>query len=82
MVATNGCGSQTSAAATLAVLVPAPGDLDLDCDIDLYDYESFAQCLAGPAGGIPPGCDEADLDDSGSVDLRDVAKFKLAFTGE
>jgi hypothetical protein len=82
VMVTNGCGWESSAAATLVVLVPGPGDLDVDCDIDLYDYESFEQCLAGPVGGRGSGCVEADLDNSGNVDLRDVAKFQSVFTGE
>jgi hypothetical protein len=47
----------------------------------LTDYAVLRGCLTGPGGGILPGCDGADLNDDGDVDLRDAGVFQSAFTG-
>ena len=58
-----------------------PADFDLDFDVDLDDYELLFDCLTGPGGGVPEGCDQADLDRSGDITLKDFAGLQLAFTG-
>ncbi|GJM25824.1 MAG: hypothetical protein DHS20C16_22390 [Phycisphaerae bacterium] len=61
------------------------GDIDRDGDIDFADYVLLENCLTGPGGSVPPtGCTpaqfgEADLDDSGTVDAKDFAKFQNLF---
>jgi hypothetical protein len=37
--------------------------------------------MAGPGGGVGPGCGCADFDESGGVDLLDFAGFQEVFTG-
>ncbi|HNQ21501.1 MAG TPA: C25 family cysteine peptidase [Phycisphaerae bacterium] len=61
---------------------PIPGDSDGDGDVDRDDYANFAGCLTGPYGGVPSGCDWANLDGDADVDLADVAAFQAAFTGQ
>lgn len=50
-----------------------PGDCDEDGLANLVDHESFTQCLGGPSGGVLSGCECADINHSGGVDLRDFA---------
>jgi len=64
-----------------AVGVPTPGDLDGDCDVDLADYRRFFDCITGPGGGVPQGCEPADLTNNGQIALDDVAAFQRVFTG-
>lgn len=56
-----------------------PADLDADGDVDLADYRVLFDCLTGPAGELPPGCDEADYDADGDVDLGDVGEYWTAY---
>jgi len=61
---------------------PGPfGDIDGDEDVDLDDLSALVQCLAGPGEETPPGCEDADFDSNGSVDLRDYGRFQIGFTG-
>jgi len=67
------------------------GDFDSDADVDRRDYRFVHECLTkdgellgGPVAGGPgagPGCDFADWDGNGSVDLFDIAEFQVHFTG-
>ncbi len=65
----------------VAVPVMALGDHNGDGDVDLDDYREFPACLAGPAGGLGPGCGVFDSDGNGHVDLFEVAQFQRDFTG-
>jgi hypothetical protein len=58
-----------------------PTDCNEDGAANLLDHASFTLCLAGPAGSAPPGCDCFDTDQSGSVDLRDVAAAQSVYSG-
>jgi nitrous oxidase accessory protein NosD len=60
---------------------PDPGDLDGDGVVDIDDLVILSDCLIGPAGGIPAGCDDADLNQDGNVDLLDFAEFQRLFEG-
>lgn len=67
-----------------AVPLPIPGDIDGDGDVDIDDFAIFADCLAGPGGSIPPGCDPddfaaSDLDGDDDADLADFAHFQVNF---
>ena len=65
-------------------------DFDSDEDVDHQDYYYVAECLGkggpgifgGPENNAGPGCRFADADDDGDVDLKDIAAFQNAFTGE
>ncbi len=50
------------------------GDMNLDGTFDLADLPEFAACGSGPeTASIPVGCELADLDSDGSIDLEDYA---------
>jgi len=71
----------------LYALRDPPGDLDFDGDIDFDDFTSFETCMTGPrepgtAALTAPGCELLDFDSDWDVDLADVARFQLAFTGD
>ncbi|GJM25033.1 MAG: hypothetical protein DHS20C16_14480 [Phycisphaerae bacterium] len=57
----------------------SPGDCDFDGDIDQHDHDDLANCLLGPSGGIATDCSCLDVDQSGSVDLKDFALFQNWF---
>ncbi len=59
----------------------AASDLDEDWDVDFADFDIFDDCLTGPGGGVPGGCDKADFDQDDDVDLPNFAEFQRAFTG-
>ncbi len=61
--------------------VGIPGDYNGDDLIGWADFVALADCLAGPAAGIAPGCGILDLDDDLDLDLKDVALQQQAFTG-
>jgi len=57
------------------------GDVDDDGDVDWSDHAIFADCLSGPGGSIPMGCDDSDLSADGDVDLADIGEFQTSFCG-
>ena len=64
-------------------VAPYPrGDVDLDDDIDSDDFALWIGCPTGPGAGIDCastfGCQIADLDRDGDLDLRDVASLMVA----
>ncbi len=60
---------------------PAVGDLDQSSHVNLADWDLFVDCLAGPGAAPPPGCDCADADTDGDVDLGDAAAFQIRLMG-
>lgn len=57
-------------------------DCNSDGWVNLNDYDDFDGCLSGPRGGLPqPECNCFDLDNDGDVDLSDVGRFQVGFTG-
>lgn len=63
-------------------------DIDWDGDVDASDWSVFSDCFDGPV--VPPApvdaspsdCREAfDQDEDGDVDLADLQRFQIAFTG-
>jgi hypothetical protein len=66
---------------TLSIaLCGTKGDSDGDCAVGLADYAQIAPCLAGPDELVTESqCQNADMDDDGDVDLRDMALVQLVF---
>ncbi len=54
------------------------GDLDGDGFVTLTDWSLFEPCITGPEGLVGAGCDCADSDVDGDVDLDDLAVFQNA----
>ena len=55
-----------------------PGDFNEDGLVGLVDFVFFARCFRGPISpppANPPGCENADLDMDGDVDLDDFDIF-------
>jgi hypothetical protein len=72
----------------LVAIIPVPQDFDLDFDVDLDDYSPLWGCVGGPGSGNTGGTctaaqfGQADSDNDNDVDLFDIRKFQLAFTGD
>jgi len=56
-----------------------PGDLDGDFNVDLVDHGILITCLQGPDVPYPVGCDPADFNTDGDVDLSDAGSFMRQF---
>ncbi len=65
---------------TLMVVERMSGDCDMDFDADLVDHAELEVCLAGPDYSVLGGCGCFDLNNSGTVDLADVAEFQTTFS--
>jgi len=77
--------AHVGAVAVLAIAstgAAVPGDCDGDGEVDLDDFAELHSCVAGPGGGLGPGCECFDNDGNGDVDLADFAWFQVAFTGQ
>jgi len=58
------------------------GDSDFDCDVDLADFRLVRQCLSGPLlNATFPDCGTVDFVNDGHIDLKDVARLQLSFSG-
>jgi hypothetical protein len=56
------------------------GDLSDDCEVDLEDFSEFAVHWHESSCSDPDWCGNADIDQSGDVDLEDLAGFVSDFT--
>ena len=65
----------------VTVALAEPGDCNLDCAVDLDDIAWWSDCMAGPAVAAPAGCECADADEDGDVDLADYAELQRRFGG-
>ena len=79
VVATNICGSDTSAPATIIVNTPGPGDYELDCDLDLADFAAWQTCMTDPDATTSEPCAPLDFDMDFDIDLTDFAEFQNAY---
>jgi len=58
----------------------AAGDLDQDGDVDGDDVTILQGCFTGQGGGVPEGCELADIDCDGDVDCVDYGLLTLDWT--
>ncbi len=58
----------------------AAGDLDQDGDVDNDDVTTFQSCYTGEGGGVPGGCELADIDCDNDVDCVDYGLLTLDWT--
>jgi len=58
---------------------PMPGDCDQDGRILFSDLDRLVKCSSGEGVAITGGCECADSDLDGDVDLADFAAYQLAF---
>jgi hypothetical protein len=56
------------------------GDMDGDGDVDNGDWRVLLRCLRGPAVPVESGCEGADLNWDGRVDMEDVRIYQGALT--
>jgi hypothetical protein len=61
--------------ATLLDLGFLQGDSDIDCDVDFADYAVLAVHWLNQNCTETDWCDRADIDQSGEVDIFDLAVF-------
>ncbi len=57
----------------------APGDFNGDGVVALDDYTQFGDCFTNPGEPIMAGCELADTDNDGDVDIEDFSGFQNAF---
>lgn len=57
------------------------GDVNRDGSIDVADHAALVDCMTGPGAPYADGCERADLDDDGDVDLADWSLIQNRFTG-
>lgn len=81
VIGSGALNSPQSVTVTLVVLQGIPGDFDGDSDVDQEDFGRFQACLTGIAGGVPAGCERANLDFDNDVDKNDYQKFFHCLTG-
>ena len=65
----------------VTVALAEPGDCNEDCAVDLDDITWWSDCMAGPGVAAPGGCECADADEDGDVDLADYAEMQRRFGG-
>lgn len=58
---------------------PKPGDCNGDSVVDDLDLPGMLECILGPDNGLGVGCECADIDADGDVDMADLASFYLRF---
>lgn len=75
--AANGAGTSTT---SWSLSIPV-GDLDGGGTVDRGDISPLGGCLSGPGSTAGNGCDCADDDADGDIDLRDVGTFQTVFGG-
>lgn len=64
------------------ILMPVSADYDFDDDVDFADFAHLQNCFGGPEAPPAQGCEDADLDANGHVDLPDLKAFvEINFTG-
>lgn len=73
-------GEQVEMPIEIAVIDP-PTDLDGDGDTDLRDAAVFLACHTGESNGLPSGCEIADFNHDGSVDLSDFPAIPFTLAG-
>ena len=70
--------SATGVSLIVAEAIAGDGDLTDNGLTDLEDWPALMDCLEGPDTPHPPGCEAADMDGDGDVDLDDMGLFDVA----
>ena len=65
--------------ATVVLRVRCLGDLNGDGQSDLVDFSFLAGCISAPGQPLALGCEAADTDRDGDVDLADFAGLQATF---
>ncbi len=73
------CDGGCESADNVLVSERITGDWNGDAAIDVGDFVELTACLAGPGGGLLPGCACGDFEPDGDVDVHDFAQFQPAF---
>ena len=74
------CSSSVDIYLILGLFGP-DGDFDDDADLDPFDLDQFLNCFTGPRGGVPPGCEDGDLEEDDDIDFADFGVIQRNYTG-
>lgn len=65
--------------ASYMAVIDQKGDCDANAVVDSDDWDEWFNCVTGPDGSAADGCQCADADSDGDVDMLDVAQFTEDF---
>lgn len=61
--------------ARYSAVIDQKGDCDANAVVDLNDWDEWFACVTGPGGSAADGCQCADSDSDGDVDMRDIRQY-------
>ena len=56
-----------------------PADFSGDGRLNLNDFGQWVGCMRGPDADLLPGCNVAEIDGDGDVDVMDFAEMQILF---